>query len=69
MHELSVSLYFNKSILAFNMCLCMGGHGTTNSCIFAVSLPHSVCTLRPTKDTEAAVGDVQMPEVDPQIIS
>lgn len=31
--------------------------------------PHYACTLKPTNDTEAAVCDVQMPEVDPQVIS
>lgn len=31
--------------------------------------PREQCTRQPTKDTEAAVGDVQMPEVDPQVIS
>ncbi len=47
----------------------MCGPAYMNSYTFLSSLPHSAHTLWPTKDTEAAVGDVQMPEVNPQVIS
>lgn len=32
------------------------------------SPPRSAHSPRPTKDTEAAVRDVQVPEVDPQVV-
>lgn len=61
MHDLSASLCFDNSTAAF-----VSPHDGTWA---RPSLLRSLrARPRPRKDTEAAVGDVQMPEVDPQVV-